>query len=680
MKRAIFALLSAVVSVALVAVPSAANDDIHAATYNLYVGADIFRLVLPAPDDPCVLAGLPPAALLPCLAAETLGIVQQTNFAERAQAIAAEIEAQRPDVIGLQEVSLIRLDVPSNFDPADPRPNAETVFLDYLDLLQGELAARGLDYVVAGQIQNADVELPAFADPQDPTAGLIDVRLTDRDVLLVRRGLEVSNVESANYTQNLVIDVGGLPVSFLRGFVAADITVGDVVYRVVNTHLEILEPNLIQSAQAGELVRRLAGETKPVVLVGDFNSAPEDVANIPVPVPYGILIFGGGFTDAWSTQAGAGDGFTCCQSETLTNVESELFQRIDLVLVRAPAGFAAEVSDVVILGADPSMKTPSGLWLSDHAGVSAVAAVVLVPREALGLIADDLDAALPTLSGKTEDNARDASAKLRDALDDERLWTADGGLDDGDGKTVFDRLKDAVKKLSEIDGPLAVLAETRDALVSLAERIAQDRLDRAVALGGDTGKIAEAVEKMTKAEQNLADGKLDGAVNEYKAAWEKARDAGGIVRVGFRGELAAVADDLGDSLPGLSGQARDKAEDAHAELRAALLKDKVWTDSGALSDGNGKEAFDRSKNAAKKLLEVDVPPAVVTDTIDMLANLAEVIAQQRIDSAIAQGGDLGKIAEAFERMAKADDEQAKGKPDKAIEERKHAWEKARDAL
>lgn len=349
------------------------ESELSVATYNLYVGADIFRLVQPAPDDPCVVAGLPPQALLPCLAAETFGIVQQTNFTERAGAIAAEIDDQAPDVIGLQEVSLIRIDAPSNFDPANPVPNAETVFADYLEIILSALEARGLDYDVAGVIENADVELPAFVDPTDPTAGLFDVRLTDRDVLLVRSGTQVDDVEAANFATNLTIDVGGLPVPFLRGYVAADVTVDGFTSRVVNTHLEILEPSLTQSAQAFELVQNVADETDPVVLLGDFNSAPEDVANIPAPVPYGILTGAGQFTDVWPT--GQGDGFTCCQSETLTNVDSELFQRIDLILVRTNPGYEQAATGVTVLGADAGSKTPSGLWPSDHAGVSATISV-----------------------------------------------------------------------------------------------------------------------------------------------------------------------------------------------------------------------------------------------------------------------------------------------------------------
>lgn len=374
-------LLGALFGAALLGMPSSvdasttgsAESELSVATYNLYVGADIFRLVQPAPDDPCVVAGLPPEALLPCLAAETFGIVQQTNFTERAEAIAAEIADQAPDVIGLQEVSLIRIDAPSNFDPANPVPNAETVFADYLDVILAALQERGLDYDVAGVIENADVELPAFVDPTDPTAGLIDVRLTDRDVLLVRSGTQVDDVEAANFATNLTIDVGGLPVPFLRGYVAADVTVDGFTHRVANTHLEILEPSLTQSAQAFELVENLADETDPVVLLGDFNSAPEDVANIPAPVPYGILTGAGKFTDVWPS--GQGDGFTCCQSETLTNVDSELFQRIDLILVRTGPGYEQAATDVTVLGADPGSKTPSGLWPSDHAGVSATISV-----------------------------------------------------------------------------------------------------------------------------------------------------------------------------------------------------------------------------------------------------------------------------------------------------------------
>lgn len=89
---------------------------------------------------------------------------------------------------------------------------------------------------------------------------------------------------SARRARGTKIPIGNPPmatVEFLRGYVAADAFVRGSTYRFVNTHLEIqggsLDPLLpfVQAAQAQELISMLATETRPVILVGDFNSSPQ---------------------------------------------------------------------------------------------------------------------------------------------------------------------------------------------------------------------------------------------------------------------------------------------------------------------------------------------------------------------------------------------------------------------
>lgn len=71
--------------------------------------------------------------------------------------------------------------------------------------------------------------------------------------------------------------------------------------------------------------------------------------------------------DAWNVARPGEDGFTCCQAEDLLNPLSLANERIDLVLFRGAFGVMA----ADILGEDPGDRTESGLWPSDHAGVSA---------------------------------------------------------------------------------------------------------------------------------------------------------------------------------------------------------------------------------------------------------------------------------------------------------------------
>lgn len=336
---------------------------IRTATYNLYVGADIFRVT--QAEDP---------AEIPVIVAEIMQIVMATDFPERSHAIANQIAKAKPHLIGLQEVSLIRYQSPGDFLIGNPTP-AEEVLYDYLDILLHALAARGLHYEVAGVVQNADVELPMFAGFDDGGGPLFDdVRLTDRDVILAQKNVMTSNVQAQNYTFNLEIPVAGTNVEFLRGFVAVDAKIRKSWYRFVNTHLEIQLPEPIpniQGAQAVELAAMLAAETKPVILVGDFNSSMVD----PPTQPYWILT-AAGYVDTWLRKVGqAWPGFTCCQSEFVNNEASWLDERIDLIFVRNESDFPAfpDLGPVraAVLGNRLRDKTPSGLWPSDHAGVSA---------------------------------------------------------------------------------------------------------------------------------------------------------------------------------------------------------------------------------------------------------------------------------------------------------------------
>ena len=272
-------------AVALLLVPLAAqassNDQgrpngvgpVRAMTYNLYVGADIFRINdAEDPED------------IPIIVAQIMQIVMATDFPERSRAIADQIAKNRPHLIGLQEVALIRYQSPGDAVIGGTIP-ATDVLYDYLDLLLEALAERGLEYEVAGIVQNADVELPMYAGMDGATPLFDDIRLTDRDVILAQRGVKTSDVLSANYTNNLIIPIAGTSVEFLRGYVAVDARVKGREYRFVNTHLEVQFPAPIpniQGAQAAELAFVLATETKPIILVGDFNSSPDDLpADLP---------------------------------------------------------------------------------------------------------------------------------------------------------------------------------------------------------------------------------------------------------------------------------------------------------------------------------------------------------------------------------------------------------------
>ncbi|MGD2114043.1 MAG: endonuclease/exonuclease/phosphatase family protein [Acidobacteriota bacterium] len=342
---------------------------IEVMTRNLYVGADIFRVFdATTPDE------------LPIVVAGILQTVFDTDFPARSDALADEIARHRPHLIGLQEVSLIRVQSPGDFLLGNPQP-AETELFDYLDLLLARLAERGLDYRVAAVVENADVELPFLAGIAGGVPQLDDIRLTDRDVILARGDVDTSDALARSYAVHFSVPFGPLTIDFLRGFTAVDATVHGRTVRFVNTHLEVesIVP-IVQQAQTAELLAELAAEELPVVLVGDFNSSPDD----PFPAPYGQLA-AAGFTDTWLRRLGRPeDGATCCFTETLDDPSAALTSRIDLVWARtgstAPP-FDAGIGPVraVVVGDALRDRTDTGLWPSDHAGV--VSSMVLrLPR------------------------------------------------------------------------------------------------------------------------------------------------------------------------------------------------------------------------------------------------------------------------------------------------------------
>ena len=75
-------------------------------TRNIYIGADVDKLLLA--EDP---------NQIPVIVAELLKDMEATNFSERAVALAKEIQLKQPDLIGLQEVSLIRVQSPGAVGP-----------------------------------------------------------------------------------------------------------------------------------------------------------------------------------------------------------------------------------------------------------------------------------------------------------------------------------------------------------------------------------------------------------------------------------------------------------------------------------------------------------------------------------------------------------------------------------
>ena len=310
-------------------------------TYNVYVGSSAEPLL-----------SVETLAQVPTEVDNMYNNVIASDFPGRAVAIAKSIKTYQPHLIGLQEISLIRRQSPGD-SITNRIPDAEEVVLNYLQILMDALQAEGLNYQVAAKVENIDVEMPIFTD-----AGLVDVRLTDFDVILSRSDVAISRPTNANYTNVLTIEMLGLEIE--RGYTAIDATVAGVTYRVVNTHLEAFVPES-RIPQTQELVEVLSQETLPIILLGDFNTpAPDGTA-------YQILL-SAGYVDVWQMDS-IGTGYTCCQADDILNPVSGHTKRIDQIFVRNLELPASVMTHTV--GDKPSDRLASGLWPSDHAGVVA---------------------------------------------------------------------------------------------------------------------------------------------------------------------------------------------------------------------------------------------------------------------------------------------------------------------
>jgi endonuclease/exonuclease/phosphatase family metal-dependent hydrolase len=316
------------------------DRDVTVMSRNLYLGADIITAATATSLDD-----------LKQRATTLFQTVQQTNFPVRAKAIAREIDTNHPDLVGLQEVALWRR-TPDGV--TNTVKDANVVVYDFLASLQKEIKVRGLHYKAAVTQQEADFEVPTSLN--------YDLRLTMRDVILVRTGsgaeVKVHKTLKGNYTNKLSVNVPSGTIDSIRGWTAVDATVGKRAFRFVNTHLEAYGGELREKQAKQLLGGPLASKKKQIILVGDLNSDARDAD--PDGLAY-KAIRAGGFVDAFK-KAPATSG----QDEKLDNPVSKLKRYIDHIMSRP----SLKTIKTRVVGNKPSDRI-SGLWPSDHAGTVA---------------------------------------------------------------------------------------------------------------------------------------------------------------------------------------------------------------------------------------------------------------------------------------------------------------------
>jgi hypothetical protein len=330
--------------------------DIKVMTRNLYVGADFQDVIRAALTD---------RAAIPKVAAALLTEILASDFPARADRVAGEVAVHKPHVVGLQEAFVVRQRTPSSLVvPPFKEEKAEAVVLDFARVLLDCLAARGLAYSLAITVAGNDNQAPAGTPPL-----LEDVRLTDGEAILVRDDLPGSGIEVAGSAGHILAPRSSFG-SFqdIRGWAFVDLVASGRRLRVATTHLSPLvtdASSAVQEAQAAALIAALSGHRDPLIVMGDFNSRADGSTTATVR-----RFAEAGYTDAWA-EKGQGSGFTC-KAEELRDPARAFDERIDYVFCRN----AIEVIDVVVTGGDPSCRTATGLWPSDHGGVVATLRLV----------------------------------------------------------------------------------------------------------------------------------------------------------------------------------------------------------------------------------------------------------------------------------------------------------------
>jgi hypothetical protein len=171
-------------------------------TQNLYIGADVDKVIAAPP------------AQLPAALFQALGTFVATDFPAGPAASRTRSDVQKPDLIGLQEVTHLTVQGLGIVGFPD-------IDVDFIPILSAQLAARGLQYDVVAVSPNTDITIPLPLP--DGSFGVIALKdsMPSWSATASRR----SNVVTKNYQAKFSTSLGPIPLDILRGYAAADVTV-----------------------------------------------------------------------------------------------------------------------------------------------------------------------------------------------------------------------------------------------------------------------------------------------------------------------------------------------------------------------------------------------------------------------------------------------------------------------
>lgn len=362
MKRRVFSLVLIASMAALWAASSAAyaqslsafNSDLRFMTYNINEGTD-YKEIQGATTQTEFLVAI----------GQTITQVRATNSPERMPAIAKQIIAAKPLLIGLQEVNRWYT---GPVDLTTGHCGAVTLEYDFLTELMTALRKQGAHYKVVSSAPNW--ELGPMPGLIQSTGQFLCVKVADRIAILARTDLDpakfqLTNPQKGQYENVLMFPLPGPEpksyVPFKRGWASIDASFLGQPFRFMTTHLDSVVP-AINALQGGELRLGPAITSLPLIVAMDANAQA-----FPMPQADTYLDFmEAGFMDSWAKVFPNLPGLTCCQAQFDNNVKSQLYQRIDLILTRGPI----EAQKAKLYGVTQASKTAGGLWPSDHAGVA----------------------------------------------------------------------------------------------------------------------------------------------------------------------------------------------------------------------------------------------------------------------------------------------------------------------
>ena len=322
------------------------RDDLRVLTQNLFIGID-FMALLRFKDVSLTEA----FSVIKERAQNMYKELLENDFEARADGMVKQVAHDLPDVICLQEVTIIRNRKNGIFWPW--WNFSENIIYDQLETYKKALRKKNLNYKVAIIQENTDVESPAGSFGY--------VRITDRDVILVKNTIAVENAWGKHFKDQWKKSFVIKTLTTWRGYTTVLINKGGQRYSVVNVHLEPL--GTVNEKQTEELIDDFQRPSVPTIIAGDFNF------NLDSSSPLKTLK-ASSFSDAWTENQSSAKN-TCCFKKPLSS-PSKLSKRIDGLWVTT----RLKPVQVKVIGNLSNSRVLSGvskqpIWLSDHAGVFA---------------------------------------------------------------------------------------------------------------------------------------------------------------------------------------------------------------------------------------------------------------------------------------------------------------------